>query len=58
MNRRQFLQAASAAVAAAATDIPIVDTHIHLFDATRPQGVPWPSPKSEIYKPALPERFS
>jgi L-fuconolactonase len=38
--------------------IPIIDTHIHLFDPTRPQGVPWP-PKDNpvLYQPALPERF-
>ena len=38
--------------------IPIIDTHIHLFDPTRPEGVPWP-PKTNavIYKPALPARF-
>jgi L-fuconolactonase len=36
---------------------PIIDTHIHLFDPTRPQGVPWPEKGSEIYKPALPQRF-
>src|SRR5882724_2883242 len=36
---------------------PIIDTHIHLFDPTRPQGVPWPPSDSSIYKPALPGRF-
>jgi L-fuconolactonase len=38
--------------------IPIIDTHIHLFDTTRPEGVPWP-PKDDavLYKPALPARF-
>jgi L-fucono-1,5-lactonase len=38
--------------------IPIIDTHIHLFDPRRPQGVPWP-PKDNpvLYKPALPSRF-
>ncbi len=41
-----------------AASIPIIDTHIHLFDPTRPQGVPWP-PKNNpvLYKPALPTRF-
>ncbi len=36
----------------------IIDTHIHLFDPTRPQGVPWP-PKTDpvLYKPALPDRY-
>src|SRR3954452_24028404 len=50
MRRRQFICSAAAAAAfwsdvAAATeplaDIPIVDTHIHLFDSRRPQGVPY-----------------
>lgn len=50
MERRQFL-AGSAALAVSTTmadaqshplaDIPIVDTHIHLFDSRRPQGVPY-----------------
>lgn len=41
-----------------AESIPIIDTHIHLFDPRRPQGVPWPAKDdSVLYKPALPERF-
>ena len=64
MNRRTFLGVA-AAIAAAGTDasagtlpIAIIDTHIHLFDPLRPQGIPWP-PKNDakLYKPALPERY-
>jgi L-fuconolactonase len=43
---------------AGAVSIPIIDTHIHLFDTTRPQGVPWPDKKDVvIYKPALPGRY-
>jgi L-fuconolactonase len=62
LTRRALLAAAAAPVAApvahAATPIPIIDTHIHLFDPTRPQGVPWP-PKDDAvrYKKALPDRF-
>jgi L-fuconolactonase len=38
--------------------IPIIDTHIHLFDPTRPQGVPWPAKDNPLlYRPALPARF-
>ena len=38
--------------------IPIIDTHIHLFDPTRPQGVPWPEKNdSVLYQPALPRRY-
>ena len=37
---------------------PIIDTHIHLFDPTRPGGVPWPlKDDAALYKPSLPERF-
>jgi L-fuconolactonase len=46
MNRRTFLEVAGGAVAAElsalAAAVPIIDTHIHLFDPRRPQGVPWP----------------
>lgn len=39
-------------------DIPIIDTHIHLFDPTRPQGIPWPPPSNSVlYQPALPARY-
>jgi len=38
--------------------IRTIDTHIHLFDTTRVGGVPWPEKTdTEIYKPALPDRF-
>ncbi len=44
--------------ASAAAVFPVIDTHIHLFDPTRPQGVPWP-PKTNtlIYKPTYPDRY-
>lgn len=40
-------------------DIPIVDTHIHLYDTTREGGVPWP-PESDtvLYRPILPPDFA
>lgn len=65
MKRRSFLSAAACGTVANAFDvfagppanIPIIDTHIHLFDISRPQGVPWPPKDSPIYKSALPERF-
>lgn len=37
---------------------PIVDTHIHLFDPTRPGGIPWPEKSDTVlYRPATPERY-
>jgi L-fuconolactonase len=68
MNRRRFLTLAAGASASAslsslgwgwdARAIPIIDTHIHLFDPSRPQGVPWPTKQDGIlYQPALPDRY-
>lgn len=39
--------------------LPIVDTHIHLYDTTRKGGVPWP-PESDtvLYRPVLPLDFA
>ncbi|HEY3738263.1 MAG TPA: amidohydrolase family protein [Bryobacteraceae bacterium] len=57
MNRRTFLATAAVAATAAPAPIPIVDTHIHLFDTTRPGGVPWPPKGDVIYKSSSPARF-
>jgi L-fuconolactonase len=49
---------ASGDALAQALPFPIIDTHIHLFDPTRPQGVPWPSKDNALlYQPALPARY-
>jgi predicted TIM-barrel fold metal-dependent hydrolase len=54
VTRRDFLAGAAAAAGIAArpegTDAqaappPIIDTHIHLFDPTRPQGAPYSGPR-------------
>lgn len=64
MNRRSFLAGAAAAWLAPKTwassrpTVPIIDTHIHLFDPARPQGVPWPTKQDKVlYRPALPDRY-
>lgn len=61
MHRRTFLGVAAIPLAAAtplAADIPIIDTHIHLFDPNRPQGIPWPAKDNPVlYQPALPSRY-
>lgn len=51
--RRDFL-----AALAPPAPLHVIDTHIHLFDPTRPQGIPWP-PKTnaKLYQPALPARY-
>jgi predicted TIM-barrel fold metal-dependent hydrolase len=54
--RRTFLAAGIAAAQPA--PVPIIDSHIHLFDPTRPQGVPWPDRgNATLYQPALPARY-
>jgi len=69
MSRRQFLQYAGVSLAAgsvfarpdssiaASTTVPVIDTHTHFYDPTRPQGVPWPPGTDPLYKPHLPEHF-
>jgi L-fuconolactonase len=65
VKRRRFLSTAVAGALAQASHVfagsakclPIIDTHIHLFDVNRPQGVPWPPKNSPIYKSALPDRY-
>ena len=37
--------------------IPIIDTHIHLFDGTRPQGAPYVGPGGDSPKVAYPDRY-
>jgi predicted TIM-barrel fold metal-dependent hydrolase len=58
-TRRAFLAAAAAAGAASAladeSPIPIIDTHFHLYDPTRPQGVPYP--RTPNPQPFLPRHF-
>jgi L-fuconolactonase len=37
----------------------LIDTHIHLYDTERENGVPWPPESDEVlYKPHLPEEFA
>lgn len=59
--RRAFLSTAACAALnaqSARAAIPVIDTHIHLFDTARPQGVPWPPKDNKtLYQPALPPRY-
>ncbi len=68
MHRREFLRfgasiagglAGSRIAEALPPAIPVIDTHIHLFDPARPGGVPWPAKTdTALYQPALPERYA
>ncbi|HEV2275185.1 MAG TPA: amidohydrolase family protein, partial [Acidobacteriaceae bacterium] len=66
MQRREFLAGAAAVAIAAAADaraasplgnIPIIDTHIHLFDGSRPQGAPYTGSKQYQGGIALPSTY-
>jgi L-fuconolactonase len=62
LKRREFVAGAAALWSAASSPAAtpqIIDTHIHLYDPTRPQGVPWP-PKSDalLYRKVLPAEFA
>ena len=48
---------ASARTSGAQSPIPIIDTHIHLFDPTRPQGAPYSGPPGVPVEPSLPPRY-
>jgi L-fuconolactonase len=56
MNRRTLLGGLlGSAIMPAATTLGVVDAHVHFYDPTRPQGVPWPSSKTDtLYRPMLP----
>src|ERR1700733_12726308 len=63
MNRRDFVRgvaalsmvgAAGEAAAKTEPSIPIIDSHIHLFDASRPQGAPYKGPKEFTEHISLP----
>lgn len=56
LNRRCFVAAAATTAAFAADDaIPIIDTHFHLYDQTRPQGAPFPFTPNN--PPFLPKHY-
>ena len=58
LARRTFLFGAAVGASGQGEQFEIVDTHIHIYDPTRPEGVPWPSRNDELlYKPHLARNF-
>lgn len=55
MLRRTFLPALAGPLLVGADPPRRIDTHVHFYDPTRPEGVPWPSAKDPLlYRPYLP----
>ncbi len=58
LDRREFIGTLAALpFMMDAPPIPIIDTHIHLFDNNRPEGSPYPGPNSPLGQSALPSRY-
>ncbi len=69
LNRRDFVSLGLSVLASQCVDrssmgadneapFPIIDTHTHFYDPTRPQGVPWPSKDDALlYRTVLPKEF-
>lgn len=65
ISRRTLLRWGSALASTAAPNRApaadrgrVLDAHVHFYDPTRPQGVPWPPPNQTVlYKPTYPERY-
>ena len=67
ISRRKFLRtsATTAAVVAggcmttrSAAPAKVIDTHVHFYDPTRPEGVPWPRKNDKLlYRTVLPEDY-
>lgn len=46
------------AIGAEPSRIPVVDTHTHFYDPSRPQGVPWPGKnETALYRTVLPADY-
>src|SRR3954447_1222346 len=59
VTRREFLGELAVVASVGASrfqpsSIPIIDTHIHLFDPTRPQGAPYSGPPGVPVEPSPP----
>lgn len=55
MHRRAFIGSIFASSLAQSAPTGIVDAHVHFYDPSRPQGVPWPASKTDpLYRPVLP----
>ncbi len=38
-------------------EFDVIDCHTHFYDPTRPEGIPWPSKGSPIYRTVLPQHL-
>ena len=58
MKAKIFLALAVAMMMGCSSPSRIIDTHIHLYDTSRSEGVPWPPPTDDVlYRPTLPANY-
>ncbi len=61
LSRREFAAVVAGGLLAplhAAEPSPVIDTHTHFYDPTRPGGVDWPGKDDKaLYRPVLPPEF-
>jgi L-fuconolactonase len=63
LTRRELLGSAVAlglaSVSEARAPVPVIDTHTHFYDPTRPEGVPWPGKDDKVlYRKVMPPEFA
>lgn len=39
------------------TELDVIDCHTHFYDPTRPEGIPWPSKGTPLYRTVLPKHL-
>lgn len=58
MTARLVMLLAALSTPVAAEKRPIVETHIHVYQVTRPGGVPWPKPGNQVlYRDVTPAEY-
>jgi predicted TIM-barrel fold metal-dependent hydrolase len=58
MKAKIFLTLSAMIMAGCSTPNRIIDTHIHLYDTSRPEGVPWPPPSDDVlFRPTVARHF-
>ena len=58
MKAKIFLTLVAAIMMGCSSPNRIIDTHIHLYDTSKPEGVPWPPPTDDVlFRPTVAQHF-